>query len=50
MLEAVHPREAELLLQVKEKKIKCKGLTYNLVKETFPDLLNKNGSYTYIRK
>ena len=40
MLEAVHPREAELLLQVKEKKIKCKGLTYNLVKETFPDLLN----------
>ena len=40
MLEAVHPKEAELLLQVKEKKIKCKGLTYNLVKETFPDLLN----------
>ena len=40
MLEAIHPREAELLLQVKEKKIKCKGLTYNLVKETFPDLLN----------
>jgi hypothetical protein len=40
MLEAIHPREAELLLQVKEKKIKCKGLTYNLVKDTFPNLLN----------
>ena len=24
---------------VKDKKIKCRGLTYNLVKETFPELL-----------
>ena len=39
MLESIHPQEAELLLQVKDKKIKCRGLTYNLVKETFPELL-----------
>jgi len=39
LLESIHPIEAELLLQVKDKKIKCKGLTYNLVKETFPELL-----------
>ena len=39
MLESIHPSEAELLLQVKDKKIKCRGLTYNLVKNTFPDLL-----------
>ena len=39
MLESIHPSEAELLLQVKDKKIKCRGLTYNLVKDTFPDLL-----------
>ena len=39
ILEGIHPSEAELLLQVKDKKIKCRGLTYNLVKETFPNLL-----------
>ena len=39
MLESIHPSEAELLLQVKDKKAKCRGLTYNLVKNTFPDLL-----------
>ena len=39
MLESIHPLEAELLLQVKDKKVKCRGLTYNLVKDTFPDLL-----------
>jgi len=39
MLESIHPLEAELLLQVKDKKVKCRGLTYNLVKNTFPDLL-----------
>ena len=39
MLESIHPFEAELLLQVKDKKIKCRGLTYNLIKETFPELL-----------
>ena len=39
ILEGVHPSEAELLLQVKDKKIKCRGLTYNLVKEIYPNLL-----------
>ena len=39
MLESIHTLEAELLLQIKDKKIKCKGLTYNLVKETFPELI-----------
>lgn len=39
LLESIHPLEAELLLQIKDKKIKCKGLTYNLVKETFPELI-----------
>ena len=39
LLESVHSLEADLLLQVKDKKIKCRGLTYNLVKETFPNLL-----------
>ena len=39
ILEGIHPSEVELLLQVKDKKIKCRGLTYNLVKETFPNLL-----------
>ena len=39
LLESIHPLEAELLLQVKDKKIKCRGLTYNLVKETFPNLI-----------
>jgi hypothetical protein len=40
LLESVHPKEAEILLQMKDKKIKCNGLTYNLVKETFPKLIS----------
>ena len=39
LLESVHHKEAELLLQMKDKKLKCNGLTYNLVKETFPKLI-----------
>ena len=39
LLESVHPKEAEILLQMKDKKLKCNGLTYNLVKETFPKLI-----------
>jgi hypothetical protein len=39
LLESVHPKEAEILLQMKDKKLKCNGLTYNLVKETFPRLI-----------
>ena len=40
LLESVHPSEAELLCQIKDKKLKCNGLTYNLVKETFPELIS----------
>ena len=39
LLESVHDDEAKLLLQIKDKKIKCRGLTYKLIKETFPELL-----------
>ena len=39
LLESIHPKEAEILLQVKDKKLKCNGLPYNLVKETFPRLI-----------
>ena len=39
LLESIHPKEAEILLQMKDKKLKCNGLTYNLVKETFPKLI-----------
>lgn len=39
MLESVHPSEAELLIQMKDKKIMCRGLTYKLVYEAFPNLL-----------
>ena len=40
LLESIHPLEADLLCQIKDKKIKCNGLTYNLVKETFPELIS----------
>ena len=39
LLESVTPEEAELLIQMKEKKLKVTGLSYNLVKDTFPHLL-----------
>ena len=39
MLEELHPTEAEVLLQVKDKKLKYRGLTYKLIKTTFPDLI-----------
>ena len=39
MLESLHPKEAEVLVQVKDKKLKYRGLTYKRVKETFSDIL-----------
>ena len=39
MLESLHPLEADVLLQVKDKKLNYRGLTYKLVKETFPEIL-----------
>ena len=44
LLESIDPSEAELLLQVKDKKIKCRGLTYNLVKETVQQFLGAKKS------
>lgn len=39
MLEALEKREAEVLMNMLLKKQKVKGLTYNVVKEAFPDIL-----------
>lgn len=39
ILEALEKREAEIFQAMILKKLKVKGLTYDLVKETFPDLL-----------
>ena len=39
LLESVSKTEAELLMQIKDKKIQCRGLTYKLIKEVFPDLI-----------
>ena len=39
MLEGLHPKEAEVVIQVKDKKLKYRGLTYKLVKKTFPEIL-----------
>ena len=39
LLEELHPKEAQVVLQVKDKKLKYRGLTYKLVKDTFPDLI-----------
>lgn len=44
MLESVHPTEAELLIQMKDKNIKCRGLTYAVVFEAFPGLLPEKDS------
>jgi len=38
VLEAVHPKDAELVISMINKKSPVKGLTYKLVKEAFPDL------------
>lgn len=39
MLEALEKREAEVFMNMLLKKQKVKGLSYDLVKEAFPDLL-----------
>ena len=33
------PQDAVLLIAIKDKKLSYKGLTYKLVKDTWPDLL-----------
>tara|TARA_R110002020_G_C16142289_1_gene761982 strand:+ start:583 stop:1017 length:435 start_codon:yes stop_codon:yes gene_type:complete len=38
MLESVHADEAEVVIRMKDKDLQVKGLTYELVREAFPDL------------
>ena len=39
LLERLDPKDAKLLLAVKDKKLYYKGISYKLVKDTWPDLL-----------
>ena len=39
LLETLHPRDAEILVGMKEKKLPYKGITEKLVAESFPGLL-----------
>ena len=39
LLERLDPKDAKLLLAVKDKKLSYKGLSYKLVKDTWPDIL-----------
>ena len=39
LLERVDPNDAILILAVKDRKLSYKGLSYKLVKDTWPDLL-----------
>lgn len=41
MLEAVHPKDAELLLKMKDKKQLGNGITKKLVQEAYPDLIKR---------
>ena len=41
MLETVHPKDAELLVGMINKKMPVKGVTKKLVQEAFPDLIVK---------
>ena len=39
LLERLDPEDAKLMIDVKDRKLSYKGLTYKLVKDTWPDLL-----------
>jgi hypothetical protein len=39
LLESIHPKEAELLIAVKDRKLPYKGITKEIVQEAFPKLL-----------
>ncbi len=41
LLESIHPEDAKLLIDVKDKKIPYKGVTAKLVKEAFPGLIEE---------
>jgi len=38
-LERLDPQDAEMMIAVKDQKLSYKGLTYKLVKDTWPELL-----------
>jgi len=40
MLESVHPKDAQILLAMKEKKLPYKGITKTLVQKAFPGLFS----------
>lgn len=39
LIQSVHPKDAELLISIKEKKLPYKGITKKLVNEAFPGLV-----------
>ena len=39
LLERIDPNDAKLIIAVKDQKLSYKGLSYKLVKDTWPDLL-----------
>jgi hypothetical protein len=41
MLESVHPKDAELLVKMKDKKPLSAGVTKKLVQEAYPDLIKR---------
>ena len=41
ILESVHPGDAELLVQMINKKLEVKGITKKLVQEAYPNLILK---------
>jgi hypothetical protein len=38
LLESIHPKDAELLILMKDKKMPYKGITKNVVKKAFPEM------------
>ncbi len=41
LLESIHPEDAKLLIDIKDKKVPYKGITAKLVKEAFPGLIEE---------
>lgn len=39
LLESIDPEDAAMLVSIKDKKMPYKGITYDIVKEAFPELL-----------
>ena len=50
ILETMHPRESQLLIDAKDKKLKIKGLTKALIDEAFPGLIVKAMRKTTTKK